>query len=76
MTSSSQSMTTLSEMEGMSTSANDNRYNMRTRPLPSEPSNRSTGRKRAVVNYREQGFQDYGCDSDYEATPKPPQPLG
>ena len=28
-----------------------------------------------VVNYKEQGFQDSGCDSDYEVTPKPPQPL-
>ena len=41
----------------------------------SESSNRSTGRKRTVVNYREQGFQDSGHDSDYEATLKPLQPL-
>ena len=68
-------MTTSSEMEGMSTSANDNRYNMRARPLPTEPSNKSTGRKCTVVNYREQGFKDSGRDSDYETTLKPPQPL-
>ena len=68
-------MTTSSETEGISTSANDSRYNMRTRPVPTETRNRSTGRKHALVNYKEQGFQDSGCDSDYEVTPKPPQPL-
>ena len=75
MSSSSRSTTTTSETEEMSASTNDSRYNMRARPLPSEPSNRSTGRKCAVVNYREHGHQDSGCGSDYEATPKPPQPL-
>ena len=36
---------------------------------------RSTGRKRATVNYAEQGTQDSGCDSDYKAKLKPQQPL-
>ena len=36
---------------------------------------RSTGRKRATVNYAEQGNQDTGHDSDYEAKLKPQQPL-
>ena len=39
------------------------------------PVTRSTGRKRAMVNYAEQGTQDSGCDSDYEAKLKPQQPL-
>ena len=39
------------------------------------PVTRSTGRKRASVNYAEQGAHDSGCDSDYEAKPKPQQPL-
>ena len=39
------------------------------------PVTRSTGRKRASVNYVEQGAHDSGCDSDYEAKPKPQQPL-
>ena len=75
MSSSSHSMTTTPEMDGTSTSTNDSRYNMRARPPPSESGTRSTGRKRAVVNYRELGHQDSGHDSDYEATLKPPQPL-
>ena len=36
---------------------------------------KSTGRKRAVVNYDEQGIQDSGRNSDYEIKLKPPQPL-
>ena len=36
---------------------------------------RSTRRKRATVNYAEQGTHDSGCDSDYEAKLKPQQPL-
>ena len=75
MSSSSHSTTTTSETEGTSASTNDTRYNMRARPSPSESSNRSTGRKRVVVNYGEHGHQDSGCDSNYEATLKPPQPL-
>ena len=39
------------------------------------PVTRSTGRKRATVNYAEQGTQDSGRDSDYEAKLKPQQPL-
>ena len=39
------------------------------------PVTRFTGRKRASVNYAEQGAHDSGCDSDYEAKPKPQQPL-
>ena len=50
-------------------------YNMRTRQHTSVTSNRSTGQKRAVVNYAEQGNQDSGHDSDYKAKLKPPQPL-
>ena len=75
MSSSSQSTTTTSEMEGTSASTNDSRYNMRARPSPSESGTRSTDKKCVVVNYREHGRQDSGCDSDYEATLKPPQPL-
>ena len=36
---------------------------------------RSTRRKRATLNYAEQGNQDSGCDSDYEAKLKLQQPL-
>ena len=36
---------------------------------------RSTGRKRAAVNYAEQGNQDSCRDSDYKAKLKPQQPL-
>ena len=39
------------------------------------PVTRSTGRKRAAVNYAEQGTQDSGRDSDYEVKLKPQQPL-
>ena len=39
------------------------------------PVTQSTGRKRATVNYAEQGTQDSGRDSDYEAKLKPQQPL-
>ena len=39
------------------------------------PITRSTGRKRASVNYAEQGAHDSGLDSDYKAKPKPQQPL-
>ena len=39
------------------------------------PVTRSTERKRAMVNYAEQGTQDSGCDSDYKAKLKPQQPL-
>ena len=48
---------------------------MRARQHTSITSNRSTGQKRAVVNYAEQGNQDSGHDSDYEAKLIPPQPL-
>ena len=48
---------------------------MRARPSPSESGNRSAGRKRVVVNYREHGQQDSGCDSNDKATLKLPQPL-
>ena len=58
-----------------STGTNDSRYNMCVRQHASVTSNRSTGRKRAMVNYAEQGNQDNGQDSDYEAKLKPPQPL-
>ena len=39
---------------------------MHARQRTSVTSNRSTGRKRALVNYAEQGIQDSGCDSDYK----------
>ena len=68
-------MITSSETEGNLFNASDSRYNMCAKPPSTETSNRSTGRKWMVVNYKEQGFQDSGCDSDYEVTPKPPQPL-
>ena len=64
---------TASSYDGSSASTNDSRYNMRARLRT--PVTRSTGRKRASVNYAEQGAHDSGCDSDYEAKPKPQQPL-
>ena len=66
---------TLSANDKSSTGTNNSRYNMCARQHTSITSNRSTGRKRAVVNYAEQGNQDSGRDSDYEAKLKPPQPL-
>ena len=39
------------------------------------PVTRSTRRKRAAVNYAEQGTQDSGHDSDYEVKLKPQQTL-
>ena len=64
---------TLSANDGSSTGTNDSRYNMCARQRTSVT--RSTGRKRALVNYAEQGNQDSGRDSDYEAKLKPQQPL-
>ena len=79
MTGSSQTTSTPSSTssanEESSTGTNDSRYNMRARPCTSVTSNRSTGQKRTVVNYDEQGIQDNGLDSDYEIKLKPPQPL-
>ena len=66
---------TSSANDESSTGTNDSRYNVHARQRTSVTSNRSTGRKRAVVNYAEQGNQDSGHDSDYEAKLKPPQPL-
>ena len=39
------------------------------------PATRSTRKKTATVDYAEQGTQDSGHDSDYEAKLKPQQPL-
>ena len=64
---------TSSSYDGSSASTNDSRYNMRVRLRT--PVTRSTGRKRASVNYVEQGAHGSGCDSDYEAKLKPQQPL-
>ena len=64
---------TSSSNDGSSTGTNDSGYNMHARHRT--PVTRSTGRKRATVNYAEQGTQDSGCDSDYEAKMKPQQPL-
>ena len=64
---------TSSSYDGSSASTNDSRYNMHARLRT--PVTKSTGRKRASVNYAEQGAHDSGCDSDYEAKPKPQQPL-
>ena len=66
---------TLSANEESSTGTNDSRYNMCATQHTSVTSNRSTGWKKTVVNYAEQGIQDSGCDSDYEIKLKPPQPL-
>ena len=66
---------TSSANEESSTGTNDSRYNMCARLCTSVTSNRSTSRKRTVVNYDEQGIQDSGRDSDYEIKLKPPQPL-
>ena len=64
---------TSSANDGSSTGTNDSGYNMCTRQRTSVT--RSTGRKRAAVNYAEQGSQDSGHDSDYKARLKPQQPL-
>ena len=64
---------TSSSNDGSSTGTNDSRYNMRARHRT--PVTRLTIRKRAMVNYAEQGTQDSGQDSDYEAKLKPQQPL-
>ena len=72
---SSHSTNTSAETEGNSSNVSDSRYNMHARPPSTESSTRSTGRKQAAVNYKEHGTQDSGYDSDYEVTPKPPQPL-
>ena len=66
---------TSSSHDGSSASTNDSRYNMCARLRT--PVTRSTGRKRVSVNYVEQGANDNdsGLDSDYEAKPKPQQPL-
>ena len=64
---------TSSSNDGSLTVTNDSRYNMRARHRT--PVTRSTGRKRATVNYAEQCTQDSGRDSDYEAKLKPQQPL-
>ena len=64
---------TSSSYDGSSASTNDSRYNICARLQT--PVTRSTGRKRASVNYAEQGTHDSGQDSDYEAKLKPQQPL-
>ena len=64
---------TSSSNDGSSTGTNDSRYNMHARHQT--PVTRSTRRKRATVNYAEQGTQDSGRDSDYKAKLKPQQPL-
>ena len=64
---------TSSSNDGSSTGTSDTRYNMCARHRT--PVTRSTGRKRATVIYAEQGTQDSGCDSDYEAKLKPQQTL-
>ena len=56
---------TSSSYDGSSASTNDSRYNMHARLRT--PVTRSTGRKRASVNYAEQGAYDSGHDSDYKA---------
>ena len=56
---------TSSSYDGSSASTNNSRYNMRARL--GTPVTRSTGRKRASVNYAEQGAHDSGRDSDYKA---------
>ena len=71
----STSASTSSANEESSTGTNDSRYNMRSRVCTSVTSNRSTGQKRTVVNYDEQGIQGSGRDSDYEIKLKPPQLL-
>ena len=58
--------------DSLSTGTNDSRYNMHVRQCASVTSNRLTERKRAMVNYAEQGNQDSGRDSDYKAKLKPP----
>ena len=63
------------DIDESSTTSSSSRYNMRSRPVISENQNRTTGRKRTVVNYRESGIQDSERDSDYEAKMRPPQPL-
>ena len=63
---------TSSSYDGSSASTNDSRYNMCVRLQT--PVTQSTGRKRASVNYAEQGTHDSGCDSDYKAKLKPQQP--
>ena len=75
MTGSSQSTTTMSETDDKSTTSRKSRYNIHARLPPTENNNQMTGRKRPVINYSEQGVQDSGHNSDYEATLKPPQPL-
>ena len=60
---------TSSANDESSTGTNDSRYNMHARQRTSVT--RSTGRKRAAVNYAEQGNQDSGRDSDYEAKQTP-----
>ena len=59
---------TSSSYDGTSASTNDSRYNMCARVRT--PATRSTRRKRASVNYVEQGAHDSGRDSDYEAKPQ------
>ena len=75
MSGSSQSTSTMMDTDDKSTTSSNSRYNMHARPIPTDNTNRTTGRKRPVVNYSEQGVQDSGRDSDCEAKLKPPQPL-
>ena len=75
MSGSSQSTPRMMDTDDNSTTSSNSRYNMRARPAQTEKTNRTTGRKKPVVNYNEQGVQDSGRDSDYEAKLKPPQPL-
>ena len=78
MSGSSQSASKLNstnDTEHDSTTSSNSRYNMRIRPGTSENTNRTTGRKRPPVNYRESSVLESGHDSDYEVKLKPLPPL-
>ena len=63
------------DTEHDSTTSSNSRYNMRIRPGTSDNTNRTTGRKRPPVNYRESFVMESGHDSDYEVKLKPLPPL-
>ena len=58
----SQSTAKLNSTDDDSTTSSNRRYNMRTRPVTSVNTNRTTGRKRPSVNYRESSVSESGHD--------------
>ena len=75
MSGSSKSASKLDSTDADSDISRNSRYNMRIRPSTDENTNRTSGRRRPPINYRESSVPESALDSDYEAKLKPLPPL-